>query len=108
MNDVAIFQLKTINNKIKERCRKAKIYYEEINNEVCHKPKCFDGENALLEYPIILNNKDNFELHKKLMHLGYDIRHTWYINNSRNISNNDYENYSDTLIVEKNILPSNT
>ena len=29
------------------------------------------------------------------MHLGYDIRHTWYINNSRNISNNDYENYSD-------------
>ena len=104
INDVAIFQLKKINNKIKERCRKAKIYYEEINNEVCHKPKCFDGENALLEYPIILNNKDNFELHKKLMHLGYDIRHTWYINNSRNISNNDYENYSDTLIVEKKIF----
>ena len=38
------------------------------------------------------------------MHLGYDIRHTWYINNSRNISNKDYENYSDTLIVEKKIF----
>ena len=35
---------------------------------------------------------------------GYDIRHTWYINNYSNEGNDKNENFEDTYFVEKKIF----
>ena len=54
MNDVGIYNLKNIEKDIIERIQKAKIYFQEIDDAVALKTNCFNGENCLLEYPIIL------------------------------------------------------
>ena len=102
MNDVGIYNLKKVSREIEERISKAKLYSSTIKDEVAFKANCLSGENALLEFPIILKNLSNKRAHDKLMSAGYDIRHTWYINNVKNqTSANDFK---DTQIIEEKIL----
>ena len=43
----------------------------------------FYGINSFLEYPILLKKNKNIFLSKQLLKIGYDIRHTWYVNSAR-------------------------
>ena len=104
MNDVGIYNLKKVNREIKERIDKAKLFYLNIKDDVAIKSDCFNGENALLEFPIILKNISNKEAHSKLMTAGYDVRHTWYINNVKEQNNFKDIDFKDTNIVEEKIL----
>ena len=104
MNEVGIYNLKKIKGEFIDRLNKAKLYSKLISNEVAIKTECFSNENALLEYAVILKKIDNQEAHEKLMSEGYDIRHTWYINNHSLDKNNDKENFDDSYFIEKKIF----
>ena len=104
MNDVGIYNLKQIEINYRERLEKAKIYNDLIDDRVAFKMECFKNENALLEYTIILKNVSNKIAHSKLMERGYDIRHTWYINNTKEKNNLDPTNFKDTYFIEEYIL----
>ena len=104
LNDVGIYNLRRIEKDYRERLKKAKIYNDLINDKVALKINCFSNENSLLEYTIILKNVSNKIAHKKLMDRGYDIRHTWYINNIKYIDYIDPKNFKDTYFIEENIF----
>ena len=104
LNDVGIYNLRRIEKDYRERLKKAKIYNDLINDKVALKINCFSNENSLLEYTIILKNVSNKIAHKKLMDRGYDIRHTWYINNIKYIDYIDPKNFQDTYFIEENIF----
>jgi hypothetical protein len=44
--------------------------------------------NSFLEYPILLKKNNNKFLSKKLLEIGYDIRHTWYVSSIRYLNLN--------------------
>ena len=48
MNDVDIYNLKKVEKDFDERIRKAKIYFQEIDDNVAFKTNCFNGENVYL------------------------------------------------------------
>lgn len=102
MNDVGVYNLKKINKNYEERLKKAKMFYNLIDKNVATKSDCFLKENSLLEYPIILKNIDNQTAHSLLMEQGYDVRHTWYINNLQ--KENNKTDYTDTFFLEKKIF----
>ena len=104
MNDVGIYNLKNIEKDIIERIQKAKIYFQEIDDAVALKTNCFNGENCLLEYPIILKKDSCIYIHKELMEKGFDIRHTWYINNVKTLKNSKEEDFKQTYYLESKIL----
>lgn len=104
MNDVGIYNLKNINKKIDDRIDKANLYKKFLSDEVIIKTKCLNKENALLEFPIILKNLNNKDVHDKMMSEGYDIRHTWYINNIKNDANFRKDNFKNTFSLEEKIL----
>ena len=43
-------------------------------------------------------------MHKILLEYGYDIRHTWYLNNARNFKNYNSEKFKTIEIIEDKIL----
>ena len=104
MNEVGNYNLDKIDSDFEKRLKKAKLYFELINDNVAYKTNCFEGENSLLEYAIILKEIDNYSAHKILMENGYDIRHTWYINNAKYLKNYNSNEYQNTEIIEKKIL----
>ena len=104
LNDVGIYNLQQIENNFKDRLKKAKIYNDLINDKVAIKMNCFSNENALLEYTIILKNVNNKTAHEKLMNSGFDIRHTWYINNVKEQYNLNPKDFHDTYFIEENIF----
>lgn len=104
MNDVAIYNLKKVEKDFDERIRKAKIYFQEIDDNVAFKTNCFNGENCLLEYTIILKKSTCEIIHKRLMDSGYDIRHTWYINNVKTLKNYKKEDFHQTFNLESKVL----
>ena len=104
MDRVAVYNLQNIDNKISERILKAKAYKELLNNDVVIKTDCLNGDNALLEYPIFLKHISNKQAHKILMAKGYDIRHTWYINNIKNEVNLNKEDFNNSFYLEEKIF----
>ena len=104
MNEVGIYNLKKIKEQIEERNNKANLYNKIIKDEVAIKTECLNGENALLEFPIILKKVTNQIAHDKLMTEGYDIRHTWYINNVKSHVNININDFKDTNLIEKKIF----
>ena len=105
MDLVACNKLNKINFEIVERVKKAKLYEESLSTEVVDKFKFnFDLENIFLEYPVFLKRIDNKSLHKLLLECGYDIRHTWYINNAKNFRNYDSTKFKITEIIENKIF----
>ena len=104
MNDMGIYNLKKIKNGVKERIIKAKLYSQLISDDVAVKTNCLTGENALLEFPVILKNENNMRVHQKLMEEGYDVRHTWYINNIKKNEYLDRNDFKNSFFIEEKIL----
>tara|TARA_B100001248_G_C27376382_1_gene454499 strand:+ start:26 stop:1237 length:1212 start_codon:yes stop_codon:yes gene_type:complete len=104
MNDVGNYNLKKVETGIQKRLQKAKIYFSLINEDVATKTNCFEGENAMLEYPIILKHKNNIQAHQELMRQGYDVRHTWYINNINEKKSPNKDKFKDSCFIEERIL----
>ena len=75
--------LDLIENKQKNRSINAKYYEKYLNN----RSKLIDTVNykinSYLEFPILLKRNKNKELCDKLFNIGYEVRHTWYINSAR-------------------------
>ena len=76
------------------------LYSQLISDQVATKFDCFSEDNALLEYTIVLKNTDNQKAHAKLMEEGYDIRHTWYINNHLIDGNDDKANFKILILLK--------
>ena len=76
-----IMNLETIEKKKQEKIANAKIYEKHIDNELKINKFHNYNNNAFLEYPILLKKKNNKDVSKLLLGEGYDIRHTWYVNN---------------------------
>ena len=104
LNDVGNYNLTKVDNGIRKRIQKAKVYFSLINEDVAIKTNCLDGENALLEYPIILKNKNNIQAHQELMSKGYDVRHTWYINKIHEREKPHKDKFKDSCFIEDRIL----
>jgi dTDP-4-amino-4,6-dideoxygalactose transaminase len=104
LNDVGIYNLKKLQNDLEERIVKARLYKELINNNVAIKTNCLSRDNAILEFTIILKNTSNLKAHSKLMEEGYDVRHTWYINNMKSNKFLKKEDFKDTFLIEEKIL----
>ncbi len=76
----ALTNLGKINYELKNKISKVKYYQKNLKkNFIISKYKNFHS-NAFLEYPILVNNK--YELCKEFLNKGFDLRHTWYLNNS--------------------------
>ena len=88
MNDLAEHNLKKVKHDIDKKIEKIKIYQKYLSNDKVDKIVFLEKENICLEYPVFLKNISNLEMHKILFKEGYDIRHTWYINNSLEMNNN--------------------
>ena len=104
LNDVGIYNLKKIQNDLEERIAKGRLYKELINNNVAIKTNCLSGDNAILEFTIILKTTSNLKAHSKLMQEGYDVRHTWYINNMKSNKYLNKDNFKDTFLIDEKIL----
>ncbi len=104
MNDVGIYNLEKINIDIEIRKKKASLYQLLINESKAIKTNFNSTENAFLEYVLILKNINNKKAHEILMREGFDIRHTWYINNSNGESNFQKKEFEDTYFLESNIF----
>ena len=104
MNDLCIYNLKKIKKGVEKRIVKAKLYSQLISDNVAVKSNCLSGENALLEFTVILKNENNMEAHQKLMEEGYDVRHTWYINNIKEDKYSKKNEFKDSFFLEEKIL----
>ena len=104
MNDSANLSLQKINEDYLLRLSKAKLYEKYLDTNKIKKFKYYQNENIFLEYPIILKKNNNMLMHKILFNKGYDVRHTWYINNAKELSDYKSENFKNTEILEEKIL----
>ena len=92
----ALTNLGKINHELKNKISKVKYYQKNLKkNFIISKYKNFYS-NAFLEYPILVNNK--YELCKEFLNKGFDLRHTWYLNNSLK------KKYPNCQILEKKLI----
>ena len=82
LSTAAIYQLKNFKNMHLERVKKIKLYNKFLKDAKNITLLKFDtyNENSFLEYPIIIKNNINQDIHNKLLKSGFDIRKKWYIN----------------------------
>ena len=78
-----IENLKVYDSKLSLRIKNVKIYENYLNKKLLINKFNYYKINSFLEYPILLKNTNNKFLSSKLLHYGYDIRHTWYVNSVR-------------------------
>ena len=78
-----IDNLKKIETISKKKIDKVKLYELYLNKDLIINDFSFYGINSFLEYPILLKKNKNIFLSKQLLKIGYDIRHTWYVNSAR-------------------------
>jgi len=100
-----VMNLKTIEKKNKEKIANTLIYEKYIDDELKINKFHNYNNNAFLEYPILLKKKNNKEVSKLLLREGYDIRHTWYVNNLKYQKlNHNVNNYPNCEYLKNQIL----
>lgn len=102
MNNLGVYNLNKVEEDLSERRNKAKIYQKHLSENIVHKFNLFDGENIFLEYPIILRDSTSLKMHEILFAHGYDVRHTWYIDNS--LEEGKEQKFKETAYVSKKIF----
>ena len=100
-----IDNLKIFQSKHKKRIEKVKLYEMYLDKNVRVNNFNFYETNSFLEYPILLRKNNNKFLSKQLLNLGYDIRHTWYVNNIRYLQLGfNLENFFNCEIAHEKFL----
>lgn len=100
-----IMNLKKIEEKNKEKIANAIKYEKYINDKLKINKFHNHNNNSFLEYPILLKKKNNKEVSKLLLEEGYDIRHTWYVNNIKYQKlNHKVNNYLNCEYLKNKIL----
>ena len=72
------------------RVHNVKFYEKYLNDNLKILKTTNYNINSFLEYPILLKKNLNKEISEKLFNIGYDVRHTWYINSVR-VKNLNYK-----------------
>ena len=100
-----IENLKSLETKIDSKIEKVKLYENyldkslRINNFIHYKI------NSFLEFPILLKKSNNKFLSKELLKIGYDIRHTWYVNSARYLKlNNNFNDLINCQYLHEKVL----
>ena len=78
-----IENLKTLQSKIDCRIQKVKLYEFYLKKDLAINHFNFYEINSFIEYQILLKKNKSKFLSKELLKIGYDIRHTWYVNSVR-------------------------
>jgi perosamine synthetase len=100
-----IENLKVLESKIKNRIKNVKLYEKYLTNDL--KLNFFDSHNvnSFLEYPILLKKNKNKFISRKLLSIGYDVRHTWYVNSIRFIKlNNKLNDFANSDKLHEGVL----
>ena len=107
LSTAAIYQLKNFKSMHLQRVKKIKLYNKPLKSAKNIKLLKFDtyNENSFLEYPIIIKNKKNHNVHSKLLKSGFDIRKKWYIDCStlRKFKIN-MKSYPNIKLLDESIL----
>ncbi len=100
-----IENLKILKSKINNRIENVKLYEIYLNRGLIINSFSFYKINSFLEYPILLKKNNNKFLSKELLKIGYDIRHTWYVNSIRFLNLNfNLENFSNCEYLHERVL----
>jgi dTDP-4-amino-4,6-dideoxygalactose transaminase len=100
-----IENLKNLETKINNRIKNVKLYEKYLSNSLKINSFDFYNVNSFLEYPILLKKNKNKFISKKLLSIGYDIRHTWYVNSVRFIKqNNSLTDFTNCENLHESIL----
>ena len=94
-----IENLRVLNNRIDERIKNVKLYEKYLIDDLKLNVYDFYNINSFLEYPILLNKNKNKFISEKLLAIGYDVRHTWYVNSARFIKLDS--KFDDFVISDK-------
>ena len=94
-----IENLRVLNNRIDERIKNVKLYEKYLIDDLKLNVYDFYNINSFLEYPILLNKNKNKFISEKLLAIGYDVRHTWYVNSARFIKLDS--KFDDYVISDK-------
>ena len=100
-----IENLKVLESKIEKRIKNVKLYEKYLTNDL--KLNFFDSHNvnSFLEYPILLKKNKNKFINRKLLTIGYDVRHTWYVNSIRFIKlNNRLNDFANSDKLHEGVL----
>jgi perosamine synthetase len=100
-----IENLKSLETKINSKIKKVKLYENYLDKSLRINNFNYYDTNSFLEFPIVLNKNNNKFLHKELLKIGYDIRHTWYVNSVRYL-NLDFslDNFSNCEFLHEKVL----
>ena len=100
-----IENLKTLNIQIKKREEKVKLYEKYLEQNLKINYYGSYEINSFLEYPILLKKKNNKFISKELLKIGYDVRHTWYVNSLRYINQDiNLKDYSNCEYLHERVL----
>ncbi len=100
-----IENLKFLETKIDKKIKNVKLYEKYLIDDL--KLNFFDSYNinSFLEYPILLKKNTNKFMSKKLLTVGYDVRHTWYVNSTRFIKlDNRLDDFPNSDILHESVL----
>ena len=78
---IGIKNIFLLNKRTNNRIRKVKLYQKYLNKNLLINNFNNYYNNSFLEFPILLKKNKNKIMSEKLFENGYDIRHTWYVNN---------------------------
>lgn len=98
-----IENLRVLDRKIDERIKNVKLYEKYLIDDLKLNIYDFYNINSFLEYPILLNKNKNKFISEKLLAIGYDVRHTWYVNSARFIK---LDNKLDDFIISDKLHES--
>ena len=100
-----IENLKTLRSNNIRKIKKVKLYESYLNKFLRINHFNYYEINSFLEYPILLKKHKSKFLSKELMKIGYDIRHTWYVNSIRYLKLNFIlKNFSNCEYLHEKVL----
>lgn len=100
-----IENLKALQSKIDSRIQKVKLYEAYLNKGLAINHFSFYEINSFLEYQILLKKKNNKFLSQELLKIGYDVRHTWYVNSVRFLNLNfNVKDFSNCEHLHERVL----
>jgi perosamine synthetase len=100
-----IENLQTLQSKIDCRIQKVKLYEFYLKKGLAINHFNFYEINSFIEYQILLKKNKSKFLSKELLKIGYDIRHTWYVNSVRFLNLNfNTKNFSNCENLHEKVL----